>query len=207
MAVVGLASSAFATGYGTNLIVNPGAETVTGAASNGAWGGTVATPSSWTLNGVLAGTYYSGLSPVNGSYVFTGGQQNTSTATQDIAIGDIASAVATGNVGYSFAALLGGYVAQPDSASLALQFMSGGNPISSVTLGPVTNGDRANATGLLARSTSGLLPLGTDTNVTNWNDGYGDQFNLSLTAPPVVPEPASLGLLGLGAVALLRRRR
>jgi len=36
-----------------------------------------------------------------------------------------------------------------------------------------------------------------------WNDGYFD--NIGLTE--VAPEPATLGLLGLGALALLRRRR
>jgi hypothetical protein len=39
------------------------------------------------------------------------------------------------------------------------------------------------------------------------NFGYVDFINITATTQEAIPEPASLGLMGIGAIALLRRRR
>ncbi len=43
--------------------------------------------------------------------------------------------------------------------------------------------------------------------ITGWEGGAGGNYDIFLTGAAGVPEPATLGLLGIGALAMIRRRR
>ena len=83
------------------------------------------------------------------------------------------------------------------------------------SIGPVTNVDRANATGLQFREATGEIPIGTETvhftlNMSrlagSYNDGYAD--NLSFVLSPVPePETYAMFMAGLGLMGFLARRR
>ena len=86
-----------------------------------------------------------------------------------------------------------------------------------VQIGPVTAADRGELTGLLDRSTAGLVPAGTRSvdlvlTATRYqgssDDGYADNLSFVLAAPGVVsgaPEPGAW-ILMLGGVGLLGRK-
>ncbi len=86
---------------------------------------------------------------------------------------------------------LGGFATQNDRATLTATFKDGGGgTLAIASIGPVTNVDRGNVTGLLFRTTSGSVPAGTRTvdlllTLTRAagfsNDGYADNLSLVLT--------------------------
>jgi hypothetical protein len=197
--------------YNTNLVSNPSFE---------AFDPMEGRPYLWSYTGDTETWPYADLvldvpeptgDPVNWRYIY-GGQEPVSTVSQSLDVSSVAAHVDRGGVTCALSAYLGGQNDQEDSALLTAEFLDGvGGSLGTLTLGPVTAGDRGGVTGLLYREDSCGVPADTrsiDVTITmtwvddNWNDGYVDLVNLTL-----VPEPAALSLLVLGGLVLMRRRR
>jgi hypothetical protein len=223
------ANPAGAVTFGSNLIVNGDAESGTGSAT-----GAVVPVPNWTTVGNFTVVTYANSSgfPVatdpgpasRGNNFFAGGNSASSSASQTISLSPSFSAIDAGNVSFNLSGFLGGFSSQDDNASLSAVFRNaGGTGLGTFSIGPVLAADRSSATGLLARSTSGAVPIGTrDILVTlsmtrlagTSNDGYADNLSLVLNnntpAATSVPEPSSIpGILVGGAlvVGVIRKRK
>jgi len=204
--------------FGTNLILNPGAESAVGG--NGAF---LSNLPNWTITGQATAVVYGapGGFPLStdpgpasrGLNFFEGGDVGSSSASQVVSLAFATAQINAGLVSYDLSAWLGGFSSHDDNAVLTVNFRNASNGIlSTSTLGPVLAADRSNATGLLLRSTTGPVPVNTTNALVTLqmtrligtsNDGYAD--NLSLA---IVPEPATgLMLAGGGFLLLMRRRR
>ncbi len=214
--------------FGSNLIVNGGAE------DEGATSDIVIPVTGWTSTGTFTALSYSigggfpapgdpGVS-VGGNNFFSGGNSaSISTGTQTIDISSGASLIDTGTASYDLSGYLGGFATQDDNATLTISFLGALDAVlGTAVIGPVLAADRDDATGLLLRTASGFVPVGTRSvgvellmtkSVGFDNDGYADNLSLILqpgAAPGGVPEPAAwaLMLMGFGGLgAVLRRRR
>jgi hypothetical protein len=184
--------------FGSNLIVNGDAES--GAASVDGYA--PVTIPGWTTSGstvvVAYGTAGGFPSPTDpgpddrGTSFFAGGPDSpTSTASQVINVAPVAALIDGGAVDYTLAGYLGGWTDQDDAAVLRITFKQGALVLGSAEIGPVTAADRDNATGLLARDATGLVPAGTrqivvtlvmtiDPTIGTYNDGYADNLSLGL---------------------------
>nr|WP_246158496.1 hypothetical protein [Catellatospora sichuanensis] len=178
-----------------NLLVNPG-----GDAGPGGSGGTTASIPGWThLEGGTAvityGTsgYPTASSPGpadRGANFLGGGTSARSRVGQSVTLPGTA-AIDAGTARYDVAAWLGGYADQNDTAQLSVAFRNAaGQTLSTVVLGPVTAAQRANTTGLLARTATGTVPVGSRTAQVELlflrsggtsNDGYADSLSLSVS--------------------------
>lgn len=129
-----------------------------------------------------------------GKNFFAGGPSNSnSSATQLIDVSAYAGDIDSGNVRFNLAGYLGGFAEQGDNAILRATLTNGRcNTIETKSIGPVTAGTRNRQTGLLLRSISGILPIGTrqirlllqmTRTAGSYNDGYADNLSLTLTAP------------------------
>lgn len=150
-----------------NLVKNPGAEA--GAGGNGQ---VVAIPNWSTIGPATVVTYGSagfpnGSTPgpsSRGSRFFAGGPTNsdfgTRTMNQTVSLSNWAGKIATGAVDYELTAWLGGKGAIPDNAMVQLNFKNGAGSLvgGTVTLGPVTNSNRANQTKFIKRTKAGSVP-------------------------------------------------
>jgi hypothetical protein len=186
--------------YGTNLILNGDAEAAAGSPA----GAFVGTPY-WTKDtGEFTAVPYNSPNgfpavptdtvPSNHGYnMFAGGTTASSIAAQVIDIAGATAAIDAGAVHYTLAADLGGYLSQPDAATVEVTFLDDtvstiGSP---VTIGPVTAGQRNNFTKLLHVTTTGLVPVSArslqvviwQTGTSTYNDGYADNL-LFVLAPP-----------------------
>jgi hypothetical protein len=188
------ASSDAATPLGSNLLANPGAE------SGAAGAGSGNPPPGWMVSGDLtqiaygtAGGYPTQSSPGpadRGAAFFGGGNTATASATQTIAIGDLASQIDAGTIAYDMSAWLGGYATQDDSATLVATFLgTGGATLATSQLGPVLAADRGNVTGFVQRASSGTVAAGTRSirvvlsasrSAGTSDDGYADVLSLAL---------------------------
>ncbi len=195
------ANAAMAQQYGTNLLVNPGAEQ--GPASPN--GSTLVNIPGWDTFGdgftvVAYGTAGFPTSfPGSGRNFFVGGADSQfSTASQTINLNALAGDIERGGVAFQLSAQLGGAGSQDDSASITLLWLNAaGNSIgTSGLLGPLA-GERGNQTRLLTRSTQGLIPPQTKSvvlvlfmarNVGTFNDASADNISLTLTQPPCEPD-------------------
>ena len=226
--------------FNTNLISNPGAELGLGSPYNNL----VVPVPDWTGTGGFTVVQYRtppcnfpclpGLPETNdpgppdrGVNLFAGGSTDYSDTrgNQIVDVSNAASIIDTLAVNFNLSGWFGGYLNQHDNAELSAFFLTGnGHVLGSATAGPVLLSDRVDSsgnyfTGLLYRSTSGIIPTGTrqiDFQLTmhgiegGQNDGYADNLSFSATDPRVaVPEPGSLGtiLLGLAAITLVGRRQ
>lgn len=189
------------TRFGTNLIFNGDAESNSGTnnytPNRGiAWWFDIA---STTLGVYGSHTNFPALAspgPTNrGANFFLGGTASGSIL-QRIDISDIASDVDGAGVDYALSGWFGGRGTQEDTAALTANFLDApAVMLGSNTIGNVTAAMRGGATGLVARSTSGTLPLGTRfvefvlTNrlVSGNNDGSADNLSFVLTPRPDPP--------------------
>lgn len=189
--------------FGSNLIVNGGAEA--GPASPD---GEEAVPvPGWTTSGPFTVVPYetdpdvvdpfptvTGPGPDDrGTNFFAGGRTlGDSSASQLINVAAAAYLIDSGNVTYDLSGYLGGWLHQEDNAVLTVTFKQGAIVLGSAEIGPVTAGDRENATGLLYRDAAGFVPVGTrqilvtlvmtkDRSEGTYNDGYADNLSLVLT--------------------------
>lgn len=130
--------------------------------------------------------------PGRGRNFFLGGTTNGSIL-QRIDISDIGADVDDPGVNYALSGWFGGAGTQGDAAMLTARFMDGsGSVVGSNAVGNVTATDRGSITGLLSRSTNGVLPAGTRfveftlTNrvATGMNDASADDLSFVLTAKP-----------------------
>ena len=187
-------SPVFAAPIGNNLLANPNAES--GRAGTDP---AVALPiPSWTVSGGLTAMGYQ-VGPLlanspgpasRGAGFFAGGASGISTASQRVDVSAAAADIDTGHLTFALSGWLGGYLNQNDNARVAVTFLGGaGQRLGRTQIGPVYAADRHNVTGLLARSTAGLLPKGTRTfavlltatRVTGSNnDGYADNLTMVL---------------------------
>ena len=183
---------------GRNLIANPGAE-----AGKGANGDYVVKVPDWQVTGdFTAEEYASGedLSPTSpgptnrGKNYFYGGPYATqSTGSQLIKVGT--SGITSGKITYVLSAWLGGYADQGDYTTLTATFESAAaKTLSTVTLGPVTAAQRHDASELLERQRTGLVPASTARVkvemvmvklVGGDDDGLADNLSLVFSTPQV----------------------
>ncbi len=140
----------------------------------------------------------------DGANFFTGGPFGSSTLTQRIDVSSAAAAIDAGGVTCTLSGLLGGKGTSRDSAQLTASFRSaGGVQIGSVSIGPVTNVERKNATGFLSRLARAAVPRGTRSislslhftmyetfeEGVSLDNGYADDLSLTLSAPVTPPTP------------------
>jgi hypothetical protein len=200
LALVGLASHrASAFSYGVNLILNGNAE----AGGNSSVGNPVPVPN-WVTSSAFTVIPYGAPSgyplstdpgpPDRAVQFFAGGNgANVSTATQNIDLSANAADINAGNVIFELSGYFGGFSSDNDNARLSATFFNGNTSLGIVTVGHVTAKDRINATGLLLRRGSGIVPVNstrvvitqTMTRISgNSNDGYADslQFICNLKA-------------------------
>jgi len=189
--------------FGTNLIVNGDAESGAGDTSFPA-DIPVSVPGWTQFAGFTAVDYTIGSGyptpsdpgpAIRGNNFLTGGQVTPSTGSQSIDVSIGAATIDSGVVTYDLSGFLGGFDTQDDNAVLTATFRDGAAAsLGSASIGPVTRGDRGDATGLLLRSTSGNVPPNTRTidillTFTRLqgldNDGYADNLSLILTAPTI----------------------
>ncbi|MFC7497697.1 Ig-like domain-containing protein [Enterovirga sp. GCM10030262] len=200
---------------GPNLIVNPGAETGTGAAD---YTGSVL-PDGWARvgNGGLTAIQYAsgGVDPnlINagddsapisgGSDFFAGGPGGASSAiTQTIDVSGHAATIDGGAMLANVSGYFGGLGTQADAMTLTVRFLDvNGDELSTAEIGGTGPTDRADETQLLLDATLALLPPGTrsievllsaahDEGI--YTDGYAD--NLSLTLSELVTDTVAIDL-------------
>lgn len=183
----------------SNLIVNPGAETVSNGLATG-----------WTVNStpeVVAygtGGFPTATSPGpsnRGNNFFAGGNDAASDFFQTINISNLASSIDAGKVKYALDGWLGGYDSQDDSAEVFINFQSSSKGfVDQASIGPVLAADRQDVTGLFERKTSGTVPAGAryvqvQIHMTrssgSYNDGYADNLSLTLTSTANLPATLS----------------
>jgi len=209
----------------TNLIVNGNAESGSGSPS-----GDIVSVPDWTTAGSFTVVEYGAAGgfptatdpgPTNrGLNFFAGGPSNPlSSAFQSIDESADAAVIDTGKVNFTLSGFLGGWDSQDDHAVLSATFLdNSGSDLGSASIGPVWAADRGDETGLLLRTTTGVLPIGTRTidvlltmtrDEGDYNDGYADNLSLVLT-PSAVPEPSTLTGAGIAvflSLACAWRRR
>jgi hypothetical protein len=201
--------------FGTNLIVNGDAESGVGSTD----GGVVSSIPGWTPSGTFTVVQYnsgggfpgnSDPGPANrGSNFFAGGPgAGNASGSQMIDVSSGATRINAGNTSFDLTGYLGGFSDQRDNAVLTATFFGAtGGPLGSAVIGPVTNDQRNDQTGLLFQELTGIVPVGTVEIGINlemnhldgdYNDGYADNLSLVLgTAAVPVPEPTGLALAGL----------
>jgi hypothetical protein len=215
--------------YGSNVIVNGDAEASAGG------NGFVSTPPSGWINSAspdgINTVFYGAPSgyplvtdpgPADRGLNFFGGTTSNpfATLTQTLDISNVSASIDAGLVSYIFSGFLGGFATQADYAFFSVAFLDGASgTISTATLGPVTNADRGNLTGLLERSSAGFIPVGTREllfTLTSQrfegtaNDGYADNLSFIAQGPlGETPLPAALPLFatGLGVLGFVAHRR
>lgn len=130
---------------------------------------------------------------------FGGGNVATSTLTQTV---DLRGLPANGAVPYRLSGWLGGFLEDPSAATVTVTFLDANQTqVGSGKIGPVTVLDRRLRTGLLARETTGTIPVGTqsarvvvtlkDSNPVfgSYNNAYADNISFTVGAPLPAPPP------------------
>jgi hypothetical protein len=178
--------------YGVNLILNGNGDVDAGSPSGAHVSVTNwTTTSAFTVIPYSAGFGYPGPGDPGpgdrGSNFFAGGNgAAVSTATQNIDLSANAADINAGNVIFDLSGYFGGFSSDNDNARLSATFFNGNTSLGIVTVGHATAKDRGNATGLLLRRGSGIVPVNTTrvvitltmTRISNTsNDGYADSLS------------------------------
>ncbi len=192
--------------FGSNLLVNPGADDSTGSADNFAacrapgWSFTgTATVARWAV-GAGFPTIASPGPVVRGPNFFSGGNNGAlSTFSQLLDVSSAAATIDAGQARVVLAGHFGGFSSQNDHAELEVAFLDAANTQTGGLATPqVLATQRSSLTGLLRRETFTTLPVGTRrlraTLVLtraegSYNDGYAD--SLALTLVPITALGAS----------------
>ncbi|MDT5095391.1 MAG: hypothetical protein QOH60_4754, partial [Mycobacterium sp.] len=138
----------------------------------------------------------------SGAQFFGGGNVATSTISQTVDLSGAASQIDAGAVPYALSADLGGAFIDPSRASVTVTFRNASKmPLGTGQLTGVTALERLFQTGLIARNTTGTIPMGTRSAVVtvtftdynpfpgNYNNAYADNISLTVGAPLVAPPP------------------
>ncbi|MBV8490612.1 MAG: hypothetical protein JO199_08785 [Candidatus Eremiobacteraeota bacterium] len=143
----------------------------------------------------------------NGKNFFTGGPFGSSTLTQALDLTSAFAAIDGGGVTWKLSGLLGGKKTSKDHARVTATFRNAaGSALGAVTIGPVTNLQRGNATKFLLRTASAKVPRHTRSVVVTLaftqyeafyegatlDNGYADDLAFSLSTPvamPTLPPP------------------
>ena len=187
---------------GANLILNPGAELTTPSGASKYW---TVTRGPFSVDSYTSGDDLSLTTPGppdRGQNYFWGGadpNETAGSAYQDVPLTAAAAAIKSGKVSANLGGWLGGYQDQADNAVLTVNFLGAGNAVlTTLSIGPVTPGQRHNITELLHLIATTTVPAGTSsariTLTFNWaaggdNDGLAD--NLSLVLCQLKPVPAA----------------
>lgn len=178
---------------GTNLIVNPGAEAGPSGSVIPGWN----TTGTYEVVGYDAGggfpTPSDPGSPTRGNKFFAGGSSGPeSSAYQGIILSAYAPAIDAGTQSATLSGWIGGFASQDDHCDVIATFYDElGGLLGQQTIGGVFAADRASKTGMLFRSSSGPVPIGTrqvlvQVRMTraagSYNDGYADDLSFSLGA-------------------------
>jgi hypothetical protein len=183
---------------GKNIIFNGNAEAGPGAPDDS----TIVPAPGWTgsekftvVQYGASGGFQDASSPGpkdRGKNFFAGGPDSEqSTAKQTIQVASLASQIDAQQLTYKFEGWLGGYQDQDDNATVTAEFMdASGKALKKATLGPVMAADRDSTTGLIDKSTAGVVPKGTRSIVITmtfvrtdgaYNDASVDNLSLVLT--------------------------
>ena len=133
----------------------------------------------------------------------------------DVSTGATATAIAAGTATFNLSAFMASYLNDADSANVNAEFRNAGStPIGSATL---TDNDVGPNNVWNLNSLSGSVPVGTtsvrlslygiSSDPTRGGDGYMDNVDFRING---VPEPSSIGLIGMGlaaAAGIARRRK
>jgi len=194
--------------FGKNVITNPGAEDSAGVVNFSSqlapvsWVRTSASgsPSSSAANYGIAGGLASPGAPFGTNYFIggldTGGAWQTLTQTVNLATWDGGLSASeidridAGTATYTVTAYLGGWSFQADNARVTITFLNSvGTPVGgTTTIGPVTAGDRGNATTILFRTATAAVPTTARqarielifTRSVSYLDGCADNLTLTL---------------------------
>lgn len=191
---------------GTNLVVNPGAETGP-SAPNPSVAGYVP---GWSVSGNLSVAPYGGTGwiqasspgPANrGTNVFAKVVSGDATIYQDIDVSPAASLIDSGQVAYSVSGWLGGLAGVSPTLVYTFFDWSGNQLAATGTLGPVSHTE----IGLTEVSHSGALPAGTRrVNITlnflaSTFNAMADNIGFTLAAPPGPPVVSPGGIVSAGS--------
>lgn len=188
-----------------NLLQNPGAEDGACSSSSDANSPSQTVPiPGWTTTSSFVVVCYSSnvtLDPSTadtiggGSAYFMGGVDSSTTATQTVDVSSAATDIDAGGVQANLSGYLGGYSTQEDNMVVLAEFLSGaGQPLGTMTIGPVTAADRNNQSALVPRSATAAVPKNTRSILVQMNatrsygtDNDAAADNLSLTLSSVSP--------------------
>jgi uncharacterized protein (TIGR03437 family) len=197
-------ASAQATIFGTNLIVNAGAESGAGGDSTVQQKNVPGWASTGGCDIYTYTTAYKNANAISsqdivprgaGNNYFAGGVKPANcTFSQSINLSSGVSTIDAGTATFAAAAYLGGYGGDGDNATMTVAFQdSTGKQLSSVSIGTVGPNDRASHdNGLYLRRQIGQVPVGTRTAAVTlnmlWvngsnNEAYADNLSLILNAP------------------------
>ncbi|MCA1800980.1 MAG: T9SS type A sorting domain-containing protein [Rhodothermaceae bacterium] len=200
--------------FGINLIVNGDAESNT--AGNTASNIVIA---GWSDSGPLSVLPYDlqgttdaypasadpGPADRGQNYFYGGANAFSSTITQTINVAPIRTLIDLETVNYDMSGYLGGLGSQGDNMKLTARFLNAESAeLGTAEIGPVSNTDRENQTGLFFRETGGLLPSGTrsieltlaSSRVSGTEiNGFADNLSLVLSLIDGEPEGRTTGVL------------
>lgn len=128
-----------------------------------------------------------------GKNYFSGGFAPVSRLTQTIDLSNLATEIDTNKLRAKLSACIGGYSSQPDNAFIVARFADvTGKTVKTISLAPVTAGQRKNASVLIPEETiagglSGARSVTIEVTFLRYggeeNDGYVDNITLSLMKP------------------------